>query len=219
MNRTKSPTLVGALLVGVGVLALLQNFGLLGGLAALLWAALGAAGGLAFLAAFLRSPEHWWAAIPGMTLLGLASVTLVGTLAPWAAGAWLGGLFLGSIGAGFLLVFLTQRERWWAVIPAGVLLTLAAVAALADVLPGEAIGAVFFLGLALTFGALSRLPGYEEQLRWALIPAAVMLTMGLVVLMATSPLVNILVPAALIIGGLALLYRNSALAHHTGGKQ
>jgi len=219
MNRTNSPSLVGALLVGVGVLALLQNFGLLGGLAALLWAALGAAGGIAFLGAFLRSPDRWWAAIPGMTLLGLATITLIGTLMPWAAGAWIAGLFLGAIGAGFLLVFLTHRGRWWAIIPAGVLFTLAAVAALADVLAGEVIGAVFFLGLALTFGALSRLPGHEDRLRWALIPAGVMLTMGLVVLVATSSLMSILVPAALIIGGLALLYRNGAFAHHTGSKQ
>ncbi|MEN9938417.1 MAG: hypothetical protein RLZZ387_4996 [Chloroflexota bacterium] len=219
MNRTNTNAVVGGALVALGALALLQNFGLLGALAGLLWAAMGTAGGLAFLGVYLRRPDAWWAAIPGAGLLGLAAVTAIGTLMPWAAGGWLGGLFLGSIGLGFCLVYAGRHEHWWAVIPAGVMLTLAAVAGLSDVLSGDTVGAVFFLGLALTFGALSRLPGQEERLRWALIPAGVMLTMSLVVLLATSHLVSWIVPAALILGGLAILYRNGLFFRREGSER
>ncbi|HWQ12892.1 MAG TPA: hypothetical protein VNL77_08830 [Roseiflexaceae bacterium] len=218
MRRTNTTTLAGAALVALGTLSLLQSLGLLGPLAGLLWAGAFAAGGLAFLAAFLRSPSAWWAAIPGSALLGLAAVTGVGTLAPWAAGGWTGGLFLGAIGLGFCLVYLAHRDSWWAVLPAGVLLTLATVAGLSDIV-GEAAGALFFFGLAATFGALTRLPEIGGRLRWALVPAGVMLAMGVVVLLTTSQLFSILLPAALILAGLAILYRGGMVMRHGGNER
>jgi hypothetical protein len=218
MKRTNTESLIGAGLVALGVLTLLQSLGLLGALAGLLWACAFAVAGIAFLAAFLRSSSAWWAAIPGSALLGLAGTVGIGTLAPWA-GSWLGGLFLGAIGLGFVLVYFARRDFWWAVMPAGVLLTLAAVAGLSDVLGGDATGALFFFGLAATFGALTRLPELGGRLRWALVPAGVMLAIGVMVLLATSNTLNILLPAALILGGLAILYRNGFFMRHRGNER
>ena len=66
---------VGAiLLIGVGILLLLQNFGILGGVVALIWSLIFAAGGLIFVYMFLTNRTPWWALIPGFTLLGLAAL-------------------------------------------------------------------------------------------------------------------------------------------------
>lgn len=48
-----------------------------------------------------------------------------------------GPAFLGSIGVGFALVYLADRSHWWAIIPGGVLGTLAAVAAIDEVGYGD----------------------------------------------------------------------------------
>lgn len=218
MSRTDTRVLAGAGLIALGALALLQNFGLFGNLAAVLWAAAFGVAGLGFLSVYMRGPSTWWAAIPGSALLGLAAVIGIDTIAPWA-GEWIGGLFLGSLGLGFCLVYARDSARWWAVIPAGVLLTLGAVAGLSDTLSGDTIGAVFFFGLALTSGALTRLPGTEGRFRWALIPAGVMLAMSLVVLMASTHLLSVLVPVFLIVGGLTILYRNGMFFRHKGSER
>lgn len=214
MQPSSPRTLAGAALIGLGALALLQNMGLLGGLATLVWAAALGAAGATFLAAFLRG-RGWWAAIPGATLLGLAAAALVGSLPLRVAGELAGGMFLGAVGAGFLLVYIARQDHWWAVIPGGVMLTLAALALFAGPL-GDASGALFFLGIGLTFGALTRLPGHAERLRWAIVPASVMLAMSAVVLLATTQLANIVAPLLLIGGGLALLYRTSVARHARG---
>ena len=134
MNRTKNSTnlLVGLLLVGGGVLFLLSNLGLFDGLGSVVWSLIWVlafgAGSALFLITFLRDyRENWWAAIPGMTLLGLALAALFGEIMPGLSGLS-GPIFLASIGAGFVLVYIAVPENWWALIPAGVMLTLGAVA-------------------------------------------------------------------------------------------
>ena len=55
----------------------------------------------------------------------------------------------------FWAVYLRGRENWWAIIPGGVLLTLALVTGLSSAVGGMAIPVVLFLGLALTFAVLA----------------------------------------------------------------
>jgi hypothetical protein len=98
-------------------------------------------------------------------------------------------------------------ENWWAVIPGGVLLTLAIVAGLSENLEGIETGGVFFLGLGLTFALLALLPTGDGKLTWALIPAVVLFLMGLLITAAAAEFINYVWPAALILGGLYLLYR------------
>src|SRR5689334_8317941 len=107
MKRSVTPVVLGLVLIGAGVLSLLQNLGVLGPVAGLVWALAFAAAGAAFLATFAARPAHWWALIPGSTLLGLGALVGLQELAPALAASWGGPLFLGGIGLGFGAVYLT----------------------------------------------------------------------------------------------------------------
>ena len=116
MNRT-SGYLIGAIvLIVIGVLLLLQNLGVIEGLEEVFWALAFVAAGVAFLANFATAPKlRWWSVIPGMVLLGIGlMIGLERYLSDLA-----GGLFLVMIAIAFWLIYITQREFWWAVIPAG----------------------------------------------------------------------------------------------------
>jgi hypothetical protein len=105
------------------------------------------------------------------------------------------------------VIYLVNRDHWWAVIPGGVLLTLALIAGLSSVMQGIEMGGVFLLGLGLTFALLAFLPTPEGRLTWAIIPAIVLLVTGALITAAAAELINYVWPAALVVGGLYLLYR------------
>ena len=84
---------------------------------------------------------------------------------------------------------------------------VAVVAGLGSVDNGSLVGGIFFLGLALTFGLLSFVKTPEGRLKWALIPAAVLLVMGVVITASAAQLFGYIWPAALIMAGIYLLVR------------
>lgn len=194
---------VGALLVALGVLFLLQNFGVFSNIGNLIWLVLFGAGGLVFLYVFAANQEQWWAVIPGFVLLGLAVLVGFGD----RLGSWGGALFLGSIGLAFWVIFVVRRDFWWALIPAGVLTTLAFIAALADRVPGEASGGILFLGLAATFTLVHVLTARTEPQRWALIPAAILGLLGVLLIFSLGGLINYIWAVGLIAVGVYLLTR------------
>lgn len=209
-NIVQQRAIWGILLIGAGLLFLLQNFGLFSDLSSLIWVGLFGAGGAAFLYFFLNNRHAaWWAAIPGCTLLGLAGVVLFSDYAPDPLDELAGSLFLGSIGMGFALVYLTDPHKWWALIPAGVMGTLATVAAADSLGPrGMESGGLFFIGLGLTFLVVALVPGGGQDRRWAFIPAAVLLVMGTLIGASAISIFGYLWPLALIAGGLFLVWRN-----------
>jgi hypothetical protein len=199
----------GGLLILAGLLFLLSNLGVLGVLQAFVWVALFSAGGLFFLYLFLQERTHrWWAAIPGSTLLGLAATIFFSEIGPRFLQPLAGSIFLASIGLGFALVYLAVPANWWALIPAGVMTTLAVVAGVDSIGPRWFdSGGIFFVGLGLTFLLVALLPNQAQNLRWALIPGGVLLLMGLLI---GTPLINLfgsLWPLALIAAGLFLVWR------------
>lgn len=199
---------VGAiLLIVVGILLLLQNLGILVSVVALIWSLIFGIGGLIFLYMFLANRTQWWAIIPGFALLGLAALIALDEFLPRVGDALGGTIFLGGIGLAFWVIYFLNREHWWAVIPGGVMFTVALVAGLDSVFEGAETGGVLFLGLGLTFGLLSLLPTPQGRMRWALIPAAVLLVMGLLITAATTGVLDFLFAAALILAGLYLLFR------------
>ena len=206
MKRFEVPVIGGILLIAAGILFLLQNLNIIGPDIALVWAFLFVAGGAIVLYVFLSNRTQWWAVIPAFALLGIGALIAISQLAP-GLGAWGGALFLGALGLAFWVIYLTNREYWWAVIPGGVLITLALVAGLSSVLEGIDVSGVFFLGLAATFGLLSFIRTPEGRLKWALIPAIVMLVMGLAMTAFSASLVKYLWPLALIGGGIYLIVR------------
>jgi len=207
MKRIEGSMIMGLALIGVGALFLLQSLGVIGAIGGLIWALLFVLGGGAFLATFLAVPARWWALIPGFTLVSLGVLIGGQVLIPTLAGPWGGALFLGGIGLGFCAVYLSGRERWWALIPAGVLLTLATVAGLSGMIAGIDLGWVFFLGLALTFGLVASVPTPSGRMRWALFPAGVLLILALSGMAFTNAALGIFWPALMILGGLYLAYR------------
>ena len=202
----QSRLLWGCLLIVGGLALLLQQMGvpLIGGV---FWSIILGFAGVPFIIEFINHRANWWALIPGCALLGLGATSLVGTLLP-ALAAFLGGaIFLGSISLGFWLVYVFKREFWWAIIPGGVLATLALVSMSGINGFGIDTGGLFFLGLGLTFALVAVLPNPVGSIKWAWIPAAVLLIMGVLISAASSSWINYVWPVALILGGGLLLYR------------
>ena len=208
MKRIPVQTIVGTVIVLAGVLYLLQNLGVIRGALPLLWSLLFAASGLLFLMLFFGQRANWWALIPGMTLLGLG--TLIGwtEFGPRSAEDLGASLFLGFIAASFWLIFFTDRQRWWAIIPGGVLATTALMVGVETVARAPLdMGGVFFLGIGLTFALVAAVPTPEGRMKWAVIPAVILLGMGLLILAASVRWLNFLWPGLLILLGLYLLLR------------
>ena len=194
----------GILLIVAGILALLQTWGIFPVAINLFWAFLSGAGGLFFLFKFLTGRGHWWPLIPAFTLLGLSPTIILAQFAPQVEDTWGGAIFLGMIGLAFGAVYFTDREHWWAVIPAGTLLTLALITVISSVHVDT--DGIFFLGLGLTFALLAFLPTPRGRIKWAIIPAGLLLALGLLIIVSATVL-DYFGPVALILVGLYLVLR------------
>jgi hypothetical protein len=206
MNKDRSRLLWGSLLVLAGVLFFLQEFRVLGSAFEYLWVILMAAGSGVFLYIYFTQKDQWWAVIPGLTLLGLTLVGLENIIGIIPGGDWTGAVFLGCIGLAFWLVYLRRQEQWWAIIPGGVLVTLALVAGL-DFLT-DWTDVIFFLGMGLTFALVALLPDQSYNTRWAFIPAGVLGVLGLVMIAPIQSVVNYVWPVILVGVGIFILIRN-----------
>lgn len=203
MKNFEWSALVGIALLLLGGFFLLQSFDVLPG-GDWLWSAPFALGGLIFLAVLFRGKQNWWAAIPGVVLLFLGIIIALDELAPRFSDQFGGSIFLGGLALAFLIVYLLNLQFWWALIPMGVLATLSVVAGLDEAGSFET-GAVFFLGLALTFALLAILPSGSTRMRWPWIPALVLLVMGALLSLGAENMLVYILPAALILAGLYLV--------------
>lgn len=201
---------VGVILIALGALLLLQTTGILtGSVANILWGvALGVVGAI-FISLTLKDRRQWWWVLPGTALLGIAAANIAELLAPTLAAQFSGLFTLGGIGLGFAIVYLLNRINWWALIPAGVLLTLGMISAIDGLsIRGLDSGALFFFGIGLTFFILWLIPTSFGRLRWAAYPAAVLIIFGLWLGLGQDPAAwNIIWPSAVILVGLWLFLR------------
>ena len=206
MKKDQNRMIWGSILILAGVLFFLQEFQILGSAFEYLWVILMAAGSGAFLWIYFTKRDQWWAVIPGLTLLGLTLVGLENLIQVLPASNWSGAVFLGCIGLAFWLVYLRRQEQWWAIIPGGVLVTLALVAGL-DFLSDWS-DVIFFLGLGLTFFLVALLPSKTHDTRWAFIPAGILTVLGLLLFAPLQSALNYVWPVALIGLGIYVLLRN-----------
>lgn len=207
---SRSRVVLGVVMVLAGIVFLLQSLNLIefGGL---VWSLLFAAGGIIFLYYFvLDRNTTWWAAIPGMTLLSLGALIFVGENFPRIADNIGGAVFMGGLSLGFWLVYAVKRDFWWAIIPGGVLLSIAALIAVEGVTTGGgSLGVgVMFLGMALTF-LLVYLLVRQPRMTWALIPAGVLGVMAIAFLLASDTIFRIIGPLALVAVGAYLIFRTA----------
>jgi len=209
MKRFDTRYLWGYLLIAAGVLFLLQEMDIITNALDIIWGVFFAGVGGVFLYAYISNRSQWWTLIPGIALFGIAALILLSGLFPMYEN-WGGAIFLGSIGLGFWVVYVTNREMWWAVIPGGVLITLAGISVL-DLFPqidDELTGGIFFLGLGVTFALLAILPSAQGRMTWALIPAGILVVIGFLIATPFVEFVSYLWPVALILIGIYIIYRN-----------
>jgi hypothetical protein len=192
----KNNNLLGLILIAVGALAILGNIGIFGGLSTMLFAAGMGLGGVYLIRQYLRQKQSLWTSIVGFTLLGLALASLTGAMS--------GFYFFAMIGAGFITIYRKEPKQWWAVIPGGVLWTLATVAGSEAMFPRWDAAPLFFAGLATIFGYL-----YTHGKSWAIFPAA---ALAIVAFLNLSFSGGWIVPTLLIAAGIYVINRKKPTA-------
>ena len=167
-----------------------------------------------FAAAYLTDrARNWWALIPGGVMLFLALTTL---LADNVGGEWIGSSFLFLIGLSFLIVYLNNRTRTWALLVAYSMGVLSIAPAMSSG-GGEAaayFGSIFLFAVAVPFFVI-----YFRSAEnwWAIIPAGVMTTLSIVAGLAIAGLIRNENQGgyanALLMGGLAVTFAVVWLRH------
>lgn len=199
------PIVGGVLLIAAGVVFLLNNLGVFQIRWEILIGPLFALGGLVFLLVFMINNSDWWALIPGFVLIGIGTIIFMGQNFSPTLDRVGGAVFLAFLGLPFLLIFITHPEHWWGLIPGGVLLTFAAVNLVS--IKSMWSGAIFFFGLAITFGLIYILPKPAGKLKWALYPAGILFVVGILELFGIANVMRYVLPLALLVGGGYVLYR------------
>jgi len=205
MKLLRSRTFWGLVFIVGGILFLLQSLEVLKG-GDLFWGLLFLLVGGLFLSAFWDNRSQWWYIVPGMLFLGIGAGSLSQAFFPEDIADTLDSMFiLGGLGIGFWLVYLVSPVNWWAIIPGGVMVSLAVVSVLDEAYPDKDTGGVFLIGLGLTFALLAILP--RLRMTWAYIPAVVLIIIGCASLTAVFPGISYLWPVLLILVGLYVLVR------------
>jgi hypothetical protein len=213
MKNKTSGFIIGLLLILGGVLFLLMNFGFIPDTQPLIWAGLFGLGGLGFLTYLVTSREHWWPIIPGLALLGIGALIALDALMPEVGETLGAGIFLGAVSLAFWIIYIfSGSKEWWAIIPGGTLLTLVLVVLFSEGffaanISDDVTGGIFMLGLGLTFGLVYLLPSGDNRQRWALIPAAVLMLIGVIIAAAAVQMLALAAPIALILLGVYFVLR------------
>jgi hypothetical protein len=198
MKRFDPQIVFGLLLLTGGALALLQTMGYLKDASDVFWGGFFIAIGLLFLSLLVGG--HWWGVFPGFTLFAIGVLIFL----PDTMDDFGGFIFLGGIAISFWVTYVTSpRERWWALIPAGVLTTLAGMTIAAERFGEFETAGFFFLGLSATFLLVALLAG----MRWAYWPALALGIMGVLGLASLFEIANYIWAVALIAAGGFLLFQ------------
>lgn len=206
MKIVSSRTFWGTILIIGGILFLLDNFGILKG-GELFWGCALGLVGIFLLSMYTSNREQWWWIIPGFIFLASGILLIISGIFPDFDDRYGGVIFLGGIGISFILVYLFNRTRWWAIIPGGILITLAIVAGVERLVSENILGGIFFLGLGITFFILGFLPAPDTRMRWAGIPALVMIILGAFLFLVSKQLSGYALPIILFAVGGILIWR------------
>ena len=207
MKRTNPFLAWGLFLFAAGVFLLLKNLWVFQQWGQIIWGGIFAAVGLVFVIWFIVDRQRYWRAIAGFALLGIGVLLLIG----WpnvSLGTWSGAVVILSVALGFWAVSLVHADNWWAVIPAGVLTVIGLLVGLGADLSQELWLSAFFVGLGLVFLLLYLIRFGQHDTRWAGIPAAALLLVGLVTWIdarGLSAFANQWWPVILILLGIVLL--------------
>jgi len=173
MKAKVSSIFWGLVLVLTGGLLLANTLGYvnLDVLEAGTWMLIFAAAALLFLVTYFMNGVQKWGWLFPACIFGSLALTIFLTESG-VDGSILGAPILAAVAVPFLVAFaLKPRERWWALIPAWVMIIITLTTAFADTINGNWIGALFMFGAALPFLLVYLL---DRRRWWALIPAYVL---------------------------------------------
>jgi hypothetical protein len=183
MNTKKSNLFWGILLIGSGVLALVQQAGYLDQLPEGVWMWVFALVSLVALVMYVLSGWREWGWLFPVGVFGGLAVTVALATRGVNSSAVGSPLFVGLL-IPFIAAYLTDRSRnWWALIPGGVMFFLALTTLLADSARGEWIGSLFLFMIG--FGFLVTYLSNRTHI-WALLVAYIMGVLGIAPLMASG---------------------------------
>ncbi len=184
IKRKLADLMIGSILLIIGVLFLLNNLDVVYLEHSLFWSPFFVVLSLLFFFYYWRERGSWWAVIPGVILLALAAIIFFDYLRIFDGGIF-GSIFLWGMAVAFLLVYLVDRKKWWALIPFWVSLILGATALLGTRhgWPHGLGGAVFLAGLGLGFLGVFLL---NRKHWWALFLCAVFIALSGVVLVVET---------------------------------
>ncbi len=181
----------GSLLIIFGVVGLVESFT---DLSAWAWVGILAVTGLGIFGIYLRDRSEWWPLIPAYALWAVAGLLALVELNV-LDGEFLAAYVLSAIALPFIAVYLQDTSQWWALIPAYVLLAVAAMILLSETV---LLPATFEATFVLTAIALPFLVVYlrNREQWWPLIPAYVLLSIGIMIPLEELGVLNeFLVPA------------------------
>ena len=180
IKKKLADLMIGSILLIIGVLFLLNNLDVVYLEHSLFWSPFFVVLSLLFFFYYWRERGSWWAVIPGVILLALAAIIFFDYLRLFDGGIF-GSIFLWGMAVAFLLVYLVDRKKWWALIPFWVSLILGATAFLETRhgWPCGLGGTVFLAGMGLGFLGVYLL---NRKQWWAFIPCLIFIALSGVVL-------------------------------------
>lgn len=200
----------GGLLVILGLALLIDNLDVLGDWNAPVWSLVLGTFSLVFLATYILDREQWWALIPGLVILGIAVAVFLAEQ-DLVAGYIVATIILAGVGLPFLLIYLSDRQHGWALIPAMTMTGIAAGVFLEGLgaISGPAVGGLAVAGVSLGFVSIYLI---DREQWWALIPGGVMGVLAFFLLLATAT--RFVLPVAIIVLGLLLLRSSLGSGRH-----
>jgi len=189
------------MLILFGIVALVEMYA---DLTAWVWSAVLALAGLVVFGVYLTDRSDWGLLIPAYVMWAIAGLIALIELEILRDEA-IATYVMAVIALPFLVVFLRDREQWWALIPAyvmiviGVMIGLIGLGVLNDLL----VPAYVMFAIAIPFFVVY---ARDTTNWWALIPGGIMGVMGLAFLIAETA-VEYVGPVVLILAGVWILVR------------
>ncbi|MGD8457925.1 MAG: hypothetical protein PVF83_16225 [Anaerolineales bacterium] len=205
--RIRIRNTIGTLLIIGGVLLILEKLDIFSGdVVNIIWAVVCSVLGGFFLSKFFARRENWGWLIPGLSFLGIGISNLL-ELIPSIGDTYSELIILCSIGLSLVLIYINDRLHWWALVPGGLLISLGVGSIVERYNPVWVdSGSILFLGLGLSFLILFIIPTPYGRLKWAFIPALILLAIGSIVAIEESLAIgNFVGPAIIIILGILVL--------------
>ena len=163
---------------------------------------------LPFLVVYLLNRSHKWALIPAGINAGIGTIPLLVALFGDSEAIALGLMLLFALP--FFVVYFWSKSSWWALIPAGVFVSIGAVVLLTLLVRGDpawlegAGTGVLLLGFGLTFGVLW-LRRATQPTDWAKYPAAGLLAAAVAAFVLGRNFENFWAVALIVVGVMLLL--------------